>query len=383
MKTIPAPGSIVLFGSGETSPSGQKVFSELFRQLPARPRCALLETAAGFELNSYQVIEKVGDFLHHRLQNDNPQVEIVRARQRNTSESPDDPEIVKPLLQAEMIFMGPGSPTYAARQLRNSLAWQMTLARHALGAALVFASAGVIAIGSYALPVYEIFKAGEDLHWKDGLDLFGNYGLSLVLVPHWNNREGGAELDTSRCFMGKERFERLVEMLPAGQTILGIDENTALLMDVQAGQGKVLGAGEVIWMHVGHIHAGAGDDVLRREAGLEGLMRRSGGHVHRYRTGESFPLHECCPMGAVIPGQGLPPWVWEAALKAAALSTAALSTAAQEDAPPEEVLRLADEREQARKGKDWQKADALREQIAGLGWQLEDGKEGVKLRRKD
>jgi cyanophycinase-like exopeptidase len=376
MKTNPAPGLIVLFGSGETSPSGQKVFSEVFRQLPAKPRCALLETGAGFELNSYQVIERIGDFLRQRLQNDRPQIEIVRARQRNTPESPDNPEIVKPLLQAEMIFMGPGSPTYAARQLKDSLAWQMMQARHALGAALAFASAGVIAIGSYVLPVYEIFKAGEDLHWKDGLDLFGKYGLSLVLVPHWNNREGGAELDTSRCFMGRERFERLAMMLPPGQTILGIDENTALMMDLQAGQGKVLGAGEVIWMHMGHIHPGADDEALRREAGLEGVMERHGGHVHRYRTGESFPLHECCPMATVTPGQGLPPRVWEAAL-----NTAALDAAAQEEMPPEEVLRMAEERQEARRNKNWQQADALRGKIAALGWTVEDGKEGVKLRR--
>jgi cyanophycinase-like exopeptidase len=381
MKIIPAPGPIILFGSGETSPSGQKVFNELFQQLPARPRCALLETAAGFELNSYQVIEKVGDFLRLRLQNYSPQIEIVRARQRNSAHSPDEPEIVTPLLQAEMIFMGPGSPTYAARQLRNSLAWQMTLARHALGAALVFASAGVIAIGSYVLPVYEIFKAGEDLHWKDGLDFFGNYGLSLVLVPHWNNREGGAELDTSRCFMGKERFERLVEMLPAGQTILGIDENTALLMDLQTGQGKVLGAGEVIWLHVGHIHAGSRDEALPQETGLEGVIAQRGGHVHRYRTGESFPLPECCPMGAVVPGQGLPPWVWEAALRTAALEAVREEDA--EDVPPEQVLQLMEERQEARRNKDWGRADDLRGKMAALGWAVEDGKEGVKLKRRE
>ncbi len=381
MKTNLTPGPIVLFGSGETSPSGQKVFSELFRRLPARPRCALLETAAGFELNSHQVIERIGDFLRHRLQNDQPQIEIVRARQRHTPHSPDNPQIVNPLLRAEMIFMGPGSPTYAARQLKDSLAWQMMQARHALGAALVFASAGAIAISSYVLPVYEIYKAGEDLHWKDGLNLFGKYGLSLVVVPHWNNREGGADLDTSRCFMGWERFERLAMMLPPGQTILGIDENTALLMDMQAGYGKVLGAGEVIWMHVGHIHPGVDDELLRREARLESLLEHHSGHVHRYQAGESFLLQECCPMSAVTPGQGLPPQVWEAALQAAAMDAAAQQETA-ENAPPEEVLRLMEERQERRQNKDWSRADELRAKIEALGWMVEDGKEGGRLIKK-
>ncbi|MBN2147175.1 MAG: hypothetical protein JW726_07285, partial [Anaerolineales bacterium] len=155
-----SPGPIVLFGSGETSPSGRKVFERVLRHLPMRPRLALLETPAGFELNSAQVIARVGEFLVHRLQNYQPQVEIVAARQRGTPFSPDDPQIVAPLLNADLIFMGPGSPSYAVRQLRDSLAWQYLLARHRLGAALVLASAAAIAVSTVSLPVYEIYKVG-------------------------------------------------------------------------------------------------------------------------------------------------------------------------------------------------------------------------------
>jgi hypothetical protein len=241
----------------------------------------LLETAAGFELNSYRVIERVGEFLQKSLQNYQPQIEIIRARSRSLPESPDNPDIAAPLMEADLIFMGPGSPTYAVRQLRNSLTWHYMLARHALGAALVFASAGVVAAGSYALPVYEIYKAGEELHWKDGLDLFGIYGFSLVLIPHWNNQEGGAELDTNRCFMGKERFKSLAVELPPGQTILGIDENTALIMDLQTGNGKVLGAGEVIWMHVGHRHTGSEKADYLAASGLDEIIQMRGGPCTR------------------------------------------------------------------------------------------------------
>jgi hypothetical protein len=45
-------GLVVLFGSGETSPAGQKIFDQTLQQLPKNPRVALLETPAGFELNS-------------------------------------------------------------------------------------------------------------------------------------------------------------------------------------------------------------------------------------------------------------------------------------------------------------------------------------------
>lgn len=46
---------------------------------------------------------------------------------------------------------------------------------------------------------------------------------------------------------------------------------------------------------------------------------------------------------------------------------------------PKEVTQLVKEREQARKDKDWAKSDALRDQIAKLGYGLEDNQEGVKI----
>ncbi len=78
------------------------------------------------------------------------------------------------------------------RQLQASLTWHTILARHRLGASLALASAAAIAAGTFALPVYEIYKVGEDPHWKPGLDLLKPFGLSLAFIPHWDNMEGGA-----------------------------------------------------------------------------------------------------------------------------------------------------------------------------------------------
>src|SRR6185436_3065806 len=125
------------------------------------------------------------------------------ARKRDTPFSPDNAELTYPLLQAHLIFLGPGSPTYAVRQLEQTRAWHRLMARCRTGTTLVLASAAALAIGAYTLPVYEIYKVGEDLHWHRGLDFFGGLGLPLVFVPHWDNAEGGADLDTSCCFMGQ------------------------------------------------------------------------------------------------------------------------------------------------------------------------------------
>jgi hypothetical protein len=346
------------------------------RNLPDSPQLALLETPAGFELNSSLVTGRVADFIQHRLQNFHPQIQIVPARKRGTEFSPDNPLITEPLLGADLIFMGPGSPTYAVRQLRDSLAWYNLLARHRMGAGIAFASAAVIAISAQALPVYEIFKVGEDLHWKPGLDLFEQYGLKLVFVPHWNNKEGGEELDTSRCFMGKVRFMRLMQMLPPYMTVVGIDEHTALIMDPAQGSCQVIGSGGVTLIHIGPSHMGASTEDEMAGSGLVEVAHVRDGHVHQYQSGESFPLIKFGTFVQPDSSVGLPQEVWQRALYVQEQKDSTLAV-------PLEVRQLADERQTARQKKDWVKADALRDRITELGWQVLDTPDGPQLNPAD
>jgi hypothetical protein len=307
---------------------------------------AVLETPAGFQPNSAQVAEQVADFVRHRLQNYEPRVTVVPARKRGTPFSPDDPDVVAPLLHADVIFWGPGSPTYAVRQLQDSLAWHIMVARQRLGAAMVMASAAIIAAGTHTLPVYEIYKVGEDLHWHQGLDLFGSYGLSLVFISHWDNTEGGADLDTSHCFMGQARFEQLLAMLPSQATVIGIDEHTALVMDLEEADCRVMGRGGVT------------------------LLR--GGKEQRLTEGQTFAITELGPFHMPEPQAGIPPEVWERVQAAQAEAKAAPE-------PPPEVLALVEKREAARARRDWAGADALRAEIKALGWLVRDTPEGPQL----
>ncbi len=346
-----APGPIVLFGSGETSPSGRKIFETLMRHASKQPRVALLETPAGFELNSPMVIGKIADFLRERLQNYRPVTTIVPARKRNTPYSPDNPDLMPPIRQADMIFMGPGSPSYAVRQLRDSLAWYTIIARNRLGASLALASAATIAFSAYALPVYEIYKVGEEPHWIDGLDFFAPYGLHLVFVPHWNNNDGGSDVDTSRCFMGQERFEPLLEMLPEGYTVVGLDEKTALWINLAEKCCKVLGHSSVT--------------VIRN------------GKETQFHREEVFDLDVLGPSGMPEPQAGLPDEVWQAALAAQRQPESE-----EQDRPSPKVMELLEARQQARLRKDWVEADRLRKQIVELGWQVKDTPEGQVVEQK-
>ncbi len=347
--SFPEPGVIALFGSGERSPSGRKIFESIFQLIPDSPQVAILETPAGFELNSAQVAEEIAEYLRHHLRNYDPQVVRIEARKRGTAFSPDDPQIVKQMLNANMVFMGPGSPTYAVKQLKSSLAWDYLVARHRLGAGLALASAATIAISTYVLPVYEIYKVGEDIHWKEGLDFFGDYGLSLAFIPHWNNREGGEGLDTSRCFMGQTRIELLFEMLPDTVTVVGIDERTGLIIDLVAKSCRVIGEGVIT------------------------LLRQ--GNEKIFSKHQIFPVSEMGEFRDPDPEAGISSGVWEIALNAHRSSQVIQK-------PPWDVLDMLQAREAAREDNNWADADLLKSKIEQSGWQISDTPNGPKIIKK-
>ncbi len=348
------PGRIVLFGSGETLASSGKTHEYTAQQLGEPPRISILETPAGFEPNSDRVAGRIGEFLARRLQNYQPEIQVLPARQRGTPFSPDEKAIVAPILRSNWLLLGPGSPSYAVRQLRDSLALHMIRARHHLGATLMLSSSATLAFSAHALPVYEIYKVGEDLHWKPGLDYFDQFGLSLIVIPHWNNRDGGDELDTSHCYMGQARFEQLRQLLPARQTILGIDEHTALVIDLVRGECRVMGSGRVTILRQGE----AETDTLP------------------IPSGRTFLLATLGDWHLPPPGSGVPPHIWAEALAAQAQLAEAAPLRPQ---PSPQVLSLVQERTAARSQRQWQTADQLRQQILALGWQVMDAPDGPEL----
>lgn len=338
-------GRIAFLGSGETSLAGGRIFEALARLIPDPLHVSVLETPAGFELNSTIVAGRVGDFLKTRLQNYKPTIDLIPARKQGTEFSPDNPEILKPLLRANIIFMGPGSPTYLARQLRGTLAWDIIRARHRLGATLIFASAATISVGAWVLPVYEIYKVGDDIHTKEGLNFFSDFGMDLSFVPHWNNAEGGTDLDTSRCFVGIERFDQWRKLLPPENILVGLDEHSGIIMDFEKGTCDVHGVSSV--------------SVVKNTS------------MEIYPAGAKFSLNELgnFKMSESLE-DGIRPEIWEMIKNAAEVD---------QDQPPAEALELLEQRKEARARKDFAESDRLRDQISALGWVVQDSKEGQKL----
>ena len=263
-------GRIALFGSGETARVGRRVHELLLEAYKKPVPVAVIETPAGFQPNTNVLAQDVKAFFEHSLQNFKPQVTIVPARRRGDGPyGTDEASLMDGVDGASYVFAGAGSPTYAVRHLAASRLWRTIADRLESGATLALASAMALAVSTHTLPVYEIYKVGAELSWTPGLNLFGNLGMDLAIVPHWNNNEGGAKLDTSHCYMGNDRFSELRSMLPAETVILAIDEHTACVVDLGREQARVHGNGSVSVIRDGKAEAFAADatfplSMLRR-----------------------------------------------------------------------------------------------------------------------
>jgi hypothetical protein len=123
------------------------------------------------------------------------------------------------------VFAGPGSPTYALRQWRDTPVPGALLDVMARDGVVLLASAAALTLGSHTVPVYEIYKAGIDPYWEPGLNLVEQVcGLPAVVIPHYDNAEGGHH-DTRYCYLGEQRLAAMERDLPADGFVLGVDEH--------------------------------------------------------------------------------------------------------------------------------------------------------------
>jgi cyanophycinase-like exopeptidase len=250
---------IVLMGSGELTATMVGVHKEMLSRLGGAPKAFFLDTPAGFQLNADQLSQRAIEYF--RVNVGHPMT-ILSFKSKDIPAS-EAQKAFHGLKTADYVLVGPGSPTYAIRQWLGTPIPETLQMRIDRGACLVAASAAALTIGCYTLPVYEIYKVGEAPEWVDGLNILGHFGLNAVVIPHWNNAEGGTH-DTRFCFMGESRFRALESMLPDDVCILGLDEHTACIIDLE--------------------------NELISIRGIGGVTLRCGESERRYQRGEQYPL---------------------------------------------------------------------------------------------
>jgi len=201
----------------------------------------LLDTPFGFQENADEIAARTISYFREHV---GCEVRLASFRHSGRATALEFEQFLTRLGDANYVFAGPGSPTYALRHWRDSAVQERLIAKVREGGCVAFASAAAIGLGAYALPVYEIYKVGADPTWTDGLDLLGEIGLRCAVIPHYDNREGGTH-DTRFCYLGESRLRLLESMLPDDVLILGVDEYTACIIDIDAQSVTVRGRGGV------------------------------------------------------------------------------------------------------------------------------------------
>jgi cyanophycinase-like exopeptidase len=229
-------------GSGEVAPTMARVHRDLFGRFGDEPAPAvIIDTPYGFQENADELSGRMVRFFATSI---GRATSIASYRSREV-DAVALATAVGRIRQARYVMAGPGSPSYALRQWAGGPIVDALAAKLTGGGIVTMASAAALTVGVVTIPVYEVYKVGEDPHWLEGLDLLGAAtGLRAAVVPHYDNAEGGTH-DTRFCYMGERRLRILERALPEGAFILGVDGHTALVLDLENHAASVVGLGGV------------------------------------------------------------------------------------------------------------------------------------------
>jgi hypothetical protein len=308
---------LAIIGSGETSPTMVTVHRELISRLGlTSPQAIVLATPYAFQENAADVSARTQRYFADSV---GLQVRVAAGTSPNA-----DPAMAPPLIPpdeedearqaagiraADWVFAGPGSPSYALAHWQAGPVAAGLRDRVLAGDGLtVLASAAAATAGRFTLPVYEIYKAGGAPRWLDGLDLLGPFGLTVALIPHYDNAEGG-RYDTRHCYLGERRLAAMERSLPADAAVLGVDEHTAVLIDLRTGDVEIRGRGGMTVRRSGHsvvLPAGSRLPLAELRELVQGIRAAGGGDAPEATegTGGTDPADPGGGDGSVGAGDG-------------------------------------------------------------------------------
>ena len=410
------PQILTIMGSGETTPTMVRVHRAVFERLGSKPVPAvLLDTPYGFQENAADISSRAMEYFRDSVGHP-----ITVASLLSAGVDPLVREIRRlPNKGSRLAFAGPGSPSYALRQWAGTEVPRLLAEKLARGGAVTMASAAALTLGRFTIPVYEIYKVGEDPRWLPGLDLLTPLGLPVAVVPHYDNAEGGNH-DTRFCYLGERRLRMLEAELPPEVFILGVDGHTALVLDLDSGRGEVIGLGVVTVRKDGRstvFPAGSSVSIAdlveaaRGQAAPAGVaVRGLGAGASTRSSREGHPLRDevarldavfsasldQCDAAAAVRAilaleETIQAWagdtdqsdalaVARSTLRGAIVCLGEMAEEGSRD--PRELIApfvdaLLSERIRARSDRDWAAADAIRDRLLAAGIEIHDSPEGT------
>jgi len=366
----------------------------------------LLDTPYGFQENADDITEKAVAYFAKSVGR-----RITPLRWRQSLTGADLDRALTAVRTSRSVFAGPGSPTYALQVWHGSGFDDAVAAAAENGATVTFASAAALTIGVATVPVYEIYKCGHAPVWVEGTNLLERLtGLRAAVIPHYDNAEGGTH-STNFCYLGERRLRLLEGSLPEGAHVLGVDEHTALVLDLATRTGKVLGNGGVTVRRDGEsrvyaagtevsfadLAGGTGGAVTLSEAPVEadpqGTSLRDETDLVRHEFDGALRAKDADAAAAAVLKleQTIEDWSADSlqsadldharrtlrgmVLELAAAARDGLADPAERVAPFVEALLSL--RASAREAKDFATSDAVRDSLAAAGVEVRDSPTGV------
>ena len=239
------PRILAIMGSGETAPTMVTTHRRLTSLLPSPVKAVVLDTPYGFQENAPELAAKAVEYFNTSINVDLVVAGLVRLHDTHIAADPVAIERgLRALSDADYIFAGPGSPTYALRQWAGSSVARIMIDKLNNGGIVTFASAAALTLGKATVPVYEVYKVGQDVQALDGLDILAAIGINAAVIPHYDNTEG-ANHDTRFCYLGEARLQMFESLLDEDTYVLGVDEHTGLVIDLDAATASVVGNSNV------------------------------------------------------------------------------------------------------------------------------------------
>lgn len=206
------PGPVALVGSGEYLDVMNDVDRYLLEMLEGlgEVTVALLPTASGLEPNRPTYWNNLG--LHHFQQLG---VKDIRASRIVDRAGAHDPDQLALLRDVDFYYFSGGNPHYIIETLRDTPAWQIIKDAYEAGAILAGCSAGAMMLGGRTISMRQAMMDGK-------IDLVDSLGIvpELIVLPHFDRMANSLD---------PQRFRRLLQAVPSGYTVVGIDEETALV----------------------------------------------------------------------------------------------------------------------------------------------------------
>ncbi len=201
-------GSLALVGSGEYLPQMREFEQSLINDGLAnnkKPIYIQIPTAAARESeNRINYWRSLGEVAAKSLGVKQSFLPIF------TREDANNPELLKDIDDAALIYLSGGDPHYLAQTLRDTLLWDLILKNWQSGGSLAGCSAGAMAFSGY-VPHFRLSRAQP----TQGFGLL----KEVRVIPHF---------DKFFKWIPDSAAKHLLD-LPGDSTLIGIDEDTAVV----------------------------------------------------------------------------------------------------------------------------------------------------------